>query len=204
MKHINCIQYSEEWAQLRFGRVTASSLHRIFTPQKLELSKQADSYMYELLAESKLQAPIKQELTLWAVERGREYEQEACDFFSMTTGIIPQECGFFVTDCGRIGASPDRLLPNGEILEIKNHIANVHLEYLFAGTLPAEHRLQIQGQLYVTQFECCKLLLYHPGLPPLLVNVYPDPIIQKKLHDGLTAFCDRLDAMKQKLLAMYD
>lgn len=205
MKYIDCIPFSQDWIDLRLGVVTASEMHRIFTPKKMELSKSADGYLYELLAEWRLKQPVKPDLILFAVERGREYEQEACDFFTLTTGLETKECGFFVTDNGKVGASPDRIIiEDNSLLEIKNHLAHVHLAHLMAGVFPQEHVLQTQAQLFVTEAKACYLLLYHPGLPALLLKAEPIPEIQKKMHEGLTAFCDRLDEMKQKLLAMYD
>ncbi len=203
MKYINCVQFSEEWLQCRLGVVTASEMHRIFTPKKMELSKSADGYLLELLAEWRLRQPVKPDLILYAVERGREYEVEACDFFELTTGLRTKECGFFLTDDGRVGASPDRILEDGSLLEIKNHLAHGHLAHLMAGVFPQEHVLQTQTQLYVTEAKACYLLLYHPGLPALLLKTEPIPEIQDRLHTGLNEFCNRLDAMKQKLLDLY-
>lgn len=204
MKYIDCIPFSQDWVDLRLGIPTSSEFHRIFTPKKMELSKSADGYLYELLAEWRLKQPVKPDLALWAVERGREYEEEACNFFELTTGMRTKESGFFMTDNKKIGASPDRILADGSLLEIKNHLAHVHLAYVMAGVFPQEHVLQTQGQMYVSEAKSSFLLLYHPGLPPLLLKTEPDPFIQQKLHEGLTAFCDRLDAMKLKLTAMYE
>ncbi len=204
MKYINCIPFSEEWVQLRLGVVTASDMHRIFTPKKMELSKSADAYLLEKLAEWRLKQPVKPDLALWAVERGREYEEEACSFFTLTTGLETKECGFFLTDDGRVGASPDRIvLEDNSLLEIKNHLAHSHLAHLMAGVFPQEHVLQTQAQLFVTEAKASFLLLYHPGLPAMQLKSEPIPEIQKKMHEGLTTFCDRLDAMKQKLLDLY-
>ena len=204
MKHLNVPQWSDLWFQARLGIPTSSDFDKIFTPKTLGISKSADKYLYRLLAESKLQCSVEPDIVAWAVQRGKDLEGEAVAFYELTRDVQTQECGFILSDDERYGASPDRLVGEEGILEIKAPLANTHLQYLVEGVLPQEYFLQVHGQLLVTGCKYAEFLSYFPGLPAFLLRVEPDLIIQQKLHEGLTAFCDRLDVMKLKLTAMYE
>ena len=204
MKHLNIVQYSEEWFTARLGIPTASEFNNIFTPKTLEISKSADKYLYRLLAEWRLNEPVEKDVVAWAVQRGRDMEPEAVQYYELIRGVATQEAGFIVTDNYRLGCSPDRLVGEEGLLEIKAPLASTHLAYLDEGILPMEYRLQVYGQLYVSERKFCEFLSYYPGLPSFLIRVEPDPEIMQKLHTGLSLFCDRLDAMKLKLTAMYE
>ncbi len=204
MIHLQIPQYSDLWFQARLGIPTSSNFDKIFTPKTLSLSKSADKYLYRLLAEWKLQAPIEPDVVAWAVQRGKDLEGEAVQFFEITRNIQTQECGLCVSDDRRFGASPDRLIGDEGVLEIKAPLADTHLKYLAEGVLPPEYFLQVHGQLLVTGRTYAEFLSYCPSLPPFLIRVYPDYTIQKALHTGLQTFCDRLDEMKKRLLEMYE
>ena len=202
--YFDVIQYSEEWVKLRLGRPTASNFKRIFTPKKMEVSKQSDHYLYTLLAEYQLQRPAQEELVLWATERGKDLEPESVDYYELTTGTTTQEAGIFFDDTMRYGASPDRLIGDEGLLELKNLLPATHLNCLFGGVLPEEHKLQVYGQLFVSGRKWIDFLSYSPELPPLLVRVMPDKDMFEKLEVGLEEFLRQLEEKKKQLAALYE
>jgi hypothetical protein len=133
------------------------------------------------------------------MEQGIEREQEAVDFYELTYQAQTTLAGCCLTDDRSVGASPDRFVGTEGLLEIKCPLAPTHVSYLLADSLPDDYRLQLQGQLFVTQRQWCDFLSYYPGLPPLLVRVSPDRQVQHALAEALAEFILKLECAKAHL-----
>ena len=196
MIHLDIPQYSAEWFRARIGIPTASEFDKILTPKTLKLSAQAEKYQHRLLAEWLLQTPFEQETVVWAMDVGMMREEEAVQYYEITTERQTQTAGFCTTDDGRVGCSPDRFVGEDGLLEVKCPLAPTQVGYLLAGTIPTEYILQIQGQLYVTERAWCDFLSYYPSLPALLVRSFPNAEVQSALRRGLPQFCDEMEKHK--------
>ena len=191
----NCIQQSEEWFAIRKGRPTASQFKKIITPAKGELSKQADKYIIELIAECFCPTYAAFIGNNWT-DRGNELEPEARKAFEDHTGLFVEQVGFVTQgDNGAwkhaVGCSPDGLLKNdaGEYvagLEIKCPSPTTHVEYVLNGVLPDEYKPQVHGSLAVTGLPRWHFWSYYPGMQPLHVVVERD-----SYTDKLTAALDK-------------
>src|SRR5258708_17188575 len=87
------------------GKPTSSEFDKILTPGKLTLSKQSHGYLCRLVAEHVLQTPFEQETNVWAMDRGIELEQEAVEFYELTTGYTTTPAAFCLTGDEPIGGS---------------------------------------------------------------------------------------------------
>ena len=157
--------------------------------------------MHRLLAEWWTQPPWESETTVY-MDLGKTREEEAVRLYEHTTGRETQEVGFCTTDDGQIGCSPDRLVGDEGLLEVKCPLPSTQVGYLLHGELPTEYTLQVQGQLYVTGRAWCDFLSYFPGLPPLLLRVRPEPTVQAALKKQLDIFCADLAFNKIRLRAL--
>lgn len=193
------IQGTEAWAQLRCGVPTASNFHRIITPKGVP-SKSAETYMFELIAERISGEPTVGFTSHW-MDRGSYLEQEAVDFYSFTTDLETEKVGFILNDARTAGASPDRLVGENGLLEIKVGKPSTHIGLLLQnGAAYEEHRIQTQGQLMIAEREFNDLLAYNPGLPPALCRVEREDRFIKMLDAALKTFCEVLEANYQVLL----
>jgi hypothetical protein len=194
-----CTQGSEEWRRLRMGVPTASEFHRILTPGG-KPSKQAESYLFGLLGELMMGRPLDAPSFPW-MERGHDLESDAANWYELQCDIATKIVGFCTTDDGRIGASPDRLVGDDGLLEIKCPSPDVHVRYLLFPDrgVDAEYRVQVQGQLYVTGRRWCDVVSYHPELPSVIVRVERDEDYIAKLDAELKTFCERLADGKVQL-----
>ena len=154
--HQGFLQGSEEWFALRRGRVTASQFSRIITPAKGEYSKQAASYMRDLVVECFCPDYAKFLGNKWT-DRGTEMEPEARKAFEAHTGLVTEQVAFVTADRWQhvVGCSPDSLLKDeaGNYvagLEIKCPSPFTHAEYIEAGVLPDEYKAQVHGSMAVT------------------------------------------------------
>lgn len=198
VKHVAVEQGSVEWLKARMGKPTASQFHRIITPAKGELSKSHRHFMFRLLAERLLnEIGDSIEGQEW-LERGKELEQQAVKHLEFEREILTEPCGFLLTDDSRIGASPDRLLVReAAAIEVKCPAPWTHLEWMFDG-FGSYYYPQVQGQIFVGEFEWVARYAYHPSMPSVFKPTYRDDQYQTKLRAALTQFCDELDELEER------
>lgn len=189
-------QGSPEWLQLRIGLATASEFHRIITPKTGQLSKQARPYAYRLIAEKLLNRSLTDLSELEWIEHGRMMEPEAIKLYEFEREARTELVGFLTTDDGRFGASPDRLVGDDGLLEIKCPAPQTQVCYLVEG-FDDGYAAQVQGQLLVAEREWVDWLAYNPELPRVLLRTYRDDGFIAKLSAALEAFCDLKDQMEE-------
>ena len=178
---------SPEWAALRLGIPCSSEFHRIITPKKREISKQADGLMFRLLAEWVTGAPVENAETEWMV-RGTEMEDAAIRAYEGLMDVETSVGGFCTTDDGMVGCSPDRLVGDDGDLEIKCPLIQTQIGYALTGTVDEDYKSQLQGRLWITGRKWVDIFSYHPALliPP--VRVVRDEQYIKELEAVLKAF----------------
>jgi YqaJ-like viral recombinase domain len=142
-------QYSEEYDRLRLGIPTSSNFHKIITPQG-KPSKQWREYACVLIAERILQHKIEF-YNSPAMERGLIVEAEAADWYEFDQDVTVQRIGVITDEEHTMGCSPDRLVGDDGLLEIKAPLPHTQVEYWISGELSERFRPQLQGQLYVSQ-----------------------------------------------------
>lgn len=193
-------QLSPLWHNLKLGIPSASNFDRVLTPKTGELSKQSINYAHELIAEIMLGYPVKNLDNMYWIDRGKELEPEAVKLYEFTYELSTEPVGFITTDDGRIGASPDRLVGDNGIMEIKCTSDAIHMGYVLSG-IDEKYKSQIQGQLLVTGRQWCDWWMYHPYLPPARIRTERDEQFIAKLKKALDGFNDMMDCMIGKLHA---
>jgi len=201
----NVEQNSDAWVKCRLGIPTASAFDRILTPTG-KASTQAEAYSNELLAEYLTSQPRGYEEGAGFqgnahTERGHQLEAEARAFAELERGYKVETVGFVTTDEGLIGCSPDGLVGDEGLLEIKCPAPWTHVEYLLGAKVPTKYYPQVQGQMYVAERQWCDFISYHPLLPPVLLRVERDEEYIAKLTTALTDFNAKLEA-KRAVLAI--
>ena len=195
---INCAQGSREWEEARLGIPTASAFSRIVTPTG-KLSAQREGYLGELLAEWVLGEPIHEFQTEW-MERGKLLEPDARAYYAFQRDAEVETVGFIYRDEDRqAGCSPDGLVGDDGLIELKCPMAGKHLVYLSRGVCPKEYVGQVQGQLWVTGRLWCDFMSFHPGLPPFILKVEPDPKFQAALDDHMPTFIAEILEGRERL-----
>ena len=71
--------------------------------------------------------------------------------------------------------------------------------WLARGAVPRDHTIQLQGQLWVTGRDWVDFVSYHPGLPPFIVRVKPEPITMLAFDEHLPKFIAELLAGRERL-----
>lgn len=191
MKIIDCEQGSPEWYKARLGVPTASEFDKIVTGTG-KASAQADAYRLKLIAE-RLTGDFDEGFKNSYMDRGKELEAEAAEFYEITTGQTLTKVGFCTDDTGSYGASPDRLVGEDGILEIKVPGAHTHVGYMLYG-FGNEYKHQRQGQMLVCdKRRYVDLMSYHPKMPPVIVRIERDESYIMSQKMGLATFNKKLN-----------
>ena len=195
---LNVEQGSDDWFKARLGIPTASEFDKIVTT-KGEPSKQAQKYLYQLAGE-KVSGFKDEPYTNAAMLRGSQLEAEAKEFYTLTQEVDIEEVGFcFMDEKRKFGCSPDGLVGEDGLIEIKCPLVSTHVGYLLDGGLPTEYFQQVQGQLFVTGRKWTDFISYFPGLKPLKIRVFRDEAFISKLRDALNSFCLELDEVVKQI-----
>lgn len=192
MHVIDCEQGSEEWFRARLGLPTASEFGTILAKGKDGgASKTRRTYMLKLAGEI-ITGELMDSYTNAHMERGREMEDEARRLYSFVKDVRPQEVGFIVN--GQKGCSPDSLIGDDGMLEVKTKLPHLLIDCLLKGEFPPEHKAQCQGALWVAEREWIDLAVYFPRLPLFIKRAGRDEAYITKLAEAVAAFNDELAA----------
>jgi hypothetical protein len=191
-------QGTPEFWRVRLGIPTASAFDKILTPVKAELSKSSRQYAYRLIAEKLLNMPTTGEVETDWMNRGKEMEPNAANQYSFVEEVDLRPAGFFTTDDGLIGASPDRIVKGQPVaVEIKSPAPHTHVGYLLGASTDG-YKCQSQGQLMVTEMDRVDLFSYHPMMPAATIRTHRDEVYISKLKDALDQFNAQLFEMLER------
>lgn len=198
----DCEQRSEAWHALRLGRPTASAFDKIVT-SKGKLSTQCEAYLNQLLAETILGTVIEEKLETKWMEHGRLMEPQAISSYEFEIERETQPVGFISNWDGAIGCSPDRLVGDAGLLELKSPAPQTHVGYLRNRSIEDAYRAQAQGQLLVSEREWLDLQSYCAGFPTVIIRVTRDEAYLAILETALHEFVDKLATARADLQARY-
>ena len=196
--HHDFEQGSGDWAAQRCGMLTASEMDLIITPTlKVANSDKQRSHLYELLAQ-RLSKYVEPQYVSDAMLRGENEEITARELYSEKYSPV-KECGFVTNDRFgfSIGFSPDGLVGDGGLIEIKSRRQKFQAQTIIEGVLPAEFALQVQTGLLVSERKWCDFISYSGGMPMFVLRIEPDPVIHKAIIEAATAFEKQLQEKLQ-------
>ena len=193
MEIINCEQGTPEWFAARLGIPTASMFSCLLSGRKDAKDKKTrQTYMLKLAGEN-LTGEQEESYTNAHMERGKEMEAEARSLYAFMTDADPVQVGFLKNHGA--GASPDSLIGDDGGLEIKTALAHIQVDRLLNGTLPPEHRAQVQGNLWISGRQYWDFVSYCPKLPPLILTIPRDETYIANLAKAVEAFNEELEAL---------
>lgn len=195
----NCDQGGEEWFRTRAGIPTASMFKVILmNGRNGEKSVTRRKYMLTLAGERITGEPAETYSNAH-MERGKVMEAEARSYYEFMAGLGCTQVGFIRN--GDKGCSPDSLIGDVGLLEIKTALPSILIDMILKDEFPPEHKAQTQGQLWVTEREFVDLIVYWPNLPPLIKRAYRDGAYISDLAAAVDQFNDELSAVVEKIKA---
>ena len=195
--HHDYPQGSDEWLAVRRGAVTGSRFKDCRDKLKSGLpSKACIAYAMDVARERCGGfAPAKFQNA--AMRVGVEQEPLARRAYENATGNLVEEVGFFTTQDGLFGLSPDGLIDDDGVLEIKTMVSSDTLFTAFAAGDVSEYIDQCNGYLWLLGRQWVDLVLWAPDLGVHIVKrITRDEEAIEALEADLMAF--------QKLVAQYE
>ena len=180
MKIHNFEQRTEDWYNIRKGKMTASNAETIIAN-----GKGLETYIYNLMAEYYSSAE-KENYINADMQRGIDLEPEARLEFEFYTNLDVQEVGF-IEHNEFIGVSPDGLIGNDGLIEIKCPNDSIYFKLLLSNNIKPEYIAQMQMQMYVTDRQYCYFVSYNPNFEKSLYikKINRDEEMIEKLKKGL-------------------
>jgi putative phage-type endonuclease len=159
------IQGSNDWFQIRMGKVTASRVADVIAKTKTGYSTSRDNYMAQLVVE-RLTFTKQESYTNAAMQWGTDTEPFARAAYEATQGVMVEEVGFVRHPTIEwAGASPDGLVGDDGCIEIKCPNTLTMIETLLSQKVPGKYFTQMQFQMACTGRKWCDYVVFDPRMP---------------------------------------
>jgi putative phage-type endonuclease len=196
-------QGSDEWKQLRLGRVTASRVADVIAKTKSGYSASRDNYMAQLICE-RLTGTVAESYTNAAMAHGVETEPLARAAYESYADVLVDEVAFVAHPIIQMaGASPDGLVGIDSLLEIKCPNTATHIDTLISEQVPTKYITQMQWQMACTGRLWCDFVSFDPRLPNglqlFVTQIERDEEYIAMLEEEVIKFLAELDAKIFKL-----
>jgi putative phage-type endonuclease len=200
------VQRSDEWYKIRLGKVTASRIADVMAKTKSGYSASRKNYMSQLVCEI-LTGTKEEGFTSAAMQHGIDTEGLARQAYEIETFQAVVECGFYIApDIEQSGASPDGLVGDDGLIEIKCPNTATHIDTLLTGSIDSKYIYQMQWQMYCTGRKWCDFVSYDSRMPEhlklFIKRVERDEKQLSEIKAEVEKFLSELNETVQKLEAI--
>lgn len=196
------IQGSPEWYKAKNGKVGASRISDIMATTKSGPSASRKNYMAELVV-ARLTGNYPESYTSPAMQWGIDNEPLARQAYEERMFVEVQTVGFVLVPGMDAGASPDGLVGDDGLIEIKCPNTATHIDTLLTGKIDRKYILQMQFQMFVTGRAWCDYVSFDPRLPDNLCyyrqRVMRDDALIDEIVTEVNKFLHELDEMERRL-----
>lgn len=202
------LQGSPEWFAIRCGKVTASRVSAVVARTKTGWGASRANYMAELVAE-RLTGAVAEGYSNAAMQWGTDMEPEARRAYEFYRDVDVVQVGFVVHPrIEQSGASPDGIVSDDGLVEIKCPNTATHIDTLLSATVPGKYATQMQWQMACTGRRWCDFVSFDPRMPEAMQlfvkRVQRDDEAIAELEKLVTAFLEELDAKVAALRTAYE
>jgi len=202
-------QGTDAWLRERAGKVTASRISDVMAKGRGSApSATRANYMAQLVAE-RLTGEPTETFTNAAMQHGTDTEPQARAQYIMRTGQNVEQVGFVAhPTLAMAGASPDGLVGDSGLVEIKCPNTATHIQTLRGKEIDRKYLLQMQWQMICTGRKWCDWISFDPRMPDDLAffckRILHDAELAEEVTEAVTQFIADLDAMETELRAMQE
>lgn len=200
-------QGSAEWFAQRAGKVTASRVADVIAKTKTGWGASRANYAAQLVAE-RLTGNVEPTFTNAAMQWGTDKEPEAREAYEFHAGVFVDQVGMI--DHPKIamtGASPDGLVGDDGLVEIKCPNTATHIETLLSGKVPAKYVTQMAWQMACTGRAWCDFVSFDPRMPEhmrlFVQRVDRDDTLIETLEAEVSAFLTEVSETVASLTRAY-
>lgn len=201
-------QGTDEWFQARLGKVTASRIADVMATLKNGTPGAGrKNYAAQLICERLTGLPTET-FTNSAMQWGTDTEPQARGRYSLETFNPVEQVGFVDhPSIPMAGASPDGLVNDRGLVEIKCPNSATHIETLRGAPIDAKYIKQMQFQMLCCERDWCDFVSFDPRLPDEMQihiqRVERDDELCREIEDAVRAFLTEVDAACDELIAKY-
>ena len=196
-------QRSPEWFAARCGKVTASRIADLRAKTKSGWGASRDKYMAQIVVE-RITGTVAPSFQNAAMQHGTDTEPQARAAYEFEQDAIVVEVGFvdhpFIP---MAGASPDGLVGDDGLLEIKCPESHTHLDTLLSEKIPEKYIQQMLWQMACTKKRFCDFVSFDPRMPPHLQfwckRVDADPEAIAAIENDVVEFLEAVNEKVEKL-----
>lgn len=202
------VQGSDQWKALRLGRVTASRVADATDFLKNgKASAKRETYLGELIAE-RLTGIAVEKYQNELMRHGTAMEPDARALYEFLHGVEVAQVAFVEhPTIAMAGCSPDGLVGDDGLIEIKAPSTSTHVDTLLAQAIPDEYRKQCLWQMACTGRAWCDFVSYDCRLPPHLsmfvCRLERDDAAIAELEASVRTFLAEIDMKVDRLNALY-
>ena len=198
-----CEQGSAEWLTMRLGKVTASRVGDVLSKGRGNSPSQKEkSYMMELIAET-LTGQSKPFFENDAMRWGTETEPQARSMYEINNDFVTVKEVAFIELNEFIGVSPDGLVGDNGLLEIKCPTTTTQINRALSDNYSSDYKAQIQMQLWISGRDWCDFVSFDPRLDCeasyLQQRVMRDEEYIKEMQDKVFAFVEKKNELIKQL-----
>lgn len=198
-------QRTQEWFDARLGKVTASKVSAVLAKKD---SATRANYLTELVVE-RLTGEQEPFFTNEYMQWGTDTEPQARMAYEAYKNVLVDEEGFIDhPTIANFGCSPDGLVGEEGLIEIKCMSSKNAVETLISGKAPSKYIPQMQTQMAVTGRKWCDFVSFDPRLPEdlqlFVVRVERDDEYIANLEEEVSAFLKEVDETVIKLKGLKD
>jgi len=199
-------QRTEEWFRERMGKVTASRIADIMAKTKSGRGASRKNYMMELLVE-RLTGEREESYINAAMQRGIDEEPIARAEYELDRGVLVEEVGFVRHPSIEMsGASPDGLVGDDGMIEIKCPNTATHVETFITKAVDRRYMLQMQWQMACAGCEWCDFVSFDSRMPAelamVVIRVPRDEVIIAEITREVTDFLADLATLESRVRAV--
>lgn len=161
-------QRTDEWFSARCGKATGSRIADAVAKTKTGWGASRANYLAQLVAE-RLTGTVADSYTNSAMQWGINTEPQAIEAYEALTLSVVEPVGFVDhPTIDMAGASPDGLVGDDGLVEIKCPNTSTHIDALLGSAIPAKYMTQMQWQMACTKRDWCDYVSFDPRMPPNL------------------------------------
>lgn len=206
---IDINQNTDEWLELRGGKLTSSKMNVIMANYGKSFGEPAKKYAVNIAIEQITGKCIRSSYTNEHMSRGHAQEPVANNLYQQETFSTTTNGGFFKSDF--VGCSPDGLVGNDGVIEIKSVITNIHYANVKRQSIDPAYKWQCYGNLLFTGREWLDFISYcedYPEGKQLFIHRINKNESQeqfKMIQSRIEQFKELVDSTKQSILtSRYD
>jgi len=197
-------QKSKEWHDIRKGVITASFLNNFITPVGvLKKGETLNKALFELIGGIYEETSEAEGIKSKHIERGNRLEPIAKQEYEMRKLIDVKEVGFILSDCKNYGYSPDGLVNENGLIEIKAPVIYKHIQNFYNDEVQKEYIIQIQAGLMISERKYCDFISYNEGAKDKYKyyekRVYRDEDLIKKIKENIDIIIEKKEDMIYKI-----